>query len=158
MKMPPTFGRAPRRFLVPGITALALGLALSACGAANESNSGKSGISLDGAGSSAQESAMDAWRSAFQKDNTDVTVNYDPSGSGAGVEKFNAGGIDFAGSDSGLSADKGEIEAAKKRCGADAIEVRRATPRTRSDRGPSCRRRRRWHRRCGAPSRPTRGA
>ncbi len=115
---------SPRRILVPGITALALGLALSACGAANESSSsGKSGISLDGAGSSAQESAMDAWRSAFQKDNTDVTVNYDPSGSGAGVEKFNAGGIDFAASDSALSADKGEIEAAKKRCGADAIEV-----------------------------------
>jgi phosphate transport system substrate-binding protein len=121
--MPPKFGRAPRRFLVPGITALALGLALSACGAANESSSGKSSVSLDGAGSSAQESAMDAWRSAFQKDNPDVTVNYDPSGSGAGVEKFNAGGIDFAASDSALSADKGEIDAAKKRCGADAIEV-----------------------------------
>ena len=66
---------------------------------------------------------MDAWRSRFQKDNPDVTVNYDPSGSGAGVEKFNAGGIDFAGSDSALNADKGEIDAAKKRCGADAIEV-----------------------------------
>ena len=124
MKMPPKIGRAPRRILVPGMTALALGLALSACGAANESSSsGKSDISLDGAGSSAQESAMDAWRSAFQKDNTNVTVNYDPSGSGAGVEKFNAGGIDFAASDSALSQDKGEIDAAKKRCGADAIEV-----------------------------------
>ena len=66
---------------------------------------------------------MDAWRSAFQKDNSNVTVNYDPSGSGAGVEKFNAGGVDFAASDSSLSADKGEIDAAKKRCGADAIEV-----------------------------------
>ena len=124
MNMPPNLGRAPRRILVPGITALALGLALSACGASNEgSSSGKSAETLDGAGSSAQESAMDAWRSAFQKDNSNVTVNYDPSGSGAGIEKFNAGGIDFAASDSALNADKGEIDAAKKRCGADAIEV-----------------------------------
>ena len=124
MNMPPNLGRAPRQILVPGITALALGLALSACGASNEdSSSTSSGTTLDGAGSSAQESAMDAWRSAFQKDNSSVTVNYDPSGSGAGIEKFNAGGIDFAASDSALNADKGEIDAAKKRCGADAIEV-----------------------------------
>ncbi|HEY5419239.1 MAG TPA: hypothetical protein VIL10_00755, partial [Marmoricola sp.] len=71
--MPQNLGRAPRRILVPGITALALGLALSACGASNEaSSSGKSAETLDGAGSSAQESAMDAWRSAFQKDNSNV--------------------------------------------------------------------------------------
>ena len=123
MNMPPNFGRAIRRILVPGVTAVALGLALTACGASNESGSSKNGDALDGAGSSAQESAMDAWRSAFQKDNPDVTVNYDPSGSGAGIEKFNAGGIDFAATDSALNADKGEIDAAKKRCGADAIEV-----------------------------------
>ena len=123
MNMPPTLGRAPRRILAPGITALALGLALSACGASNEASSSTGSETLDGAGSSAQESAMDAWRSAFQKDNPNVTVNYDPSGSGAGIEKFNAGGIDFAATDSALNADKGEIDAAKKRCGADAIEV-----------------------------------
>jgi phosphate transport system substrate-binding protein len=123
VNMPPNFGRAIRRILVPGVTAVALGLALTACGASNESGSSKNGDALDGAGSSAQESAMDAWRSAFQKDNPDVTVNYDPSGSGAGIEKFNAGGIDFAATDSALNADKGEIDAAKKRCGADAIEV-----------------------------------
>ena len=66
---------------------------------------------------------MDAWRAGFQKENTGVTVNYDPSGSGAGVEKFNAGGVDFAGSDSALDAEKGEVDAAKERCGGDAIEV-----------------------------------
>ena len=66
---------------------------------------------------------MDAWRASFQKQNSGATVNYDPAGSGAGVEKFNAGGIDFAGSDSALDAEKGEVAAAKKNCGADAIEV-----------------------------------
>ena len=118
-----------RRIAAPGVAAIALGLAVSACGAGNESSassdSGGSDLSgkLDGAGSSAQESAMDAWRAGFQKQNSGATVNYDPSGSGAGVEKFNAGGVDFAGSDSALDAEKGEVAAAKKRCGADAIEV-----------------------------------
>jgi phosphate transport system substrate-binding protein len=117
------------RIAAPSVAVLALGFAASACGAGNEStsDSGSSSKSLsgklDGAGSSAQESAMDAWRAGFQKDNSGVTVNYDPSGSGAGVEKFNAGGVDFAGSDAALDPTKGEVDAAKKNCGADAIEV-----------------------------------
>ena len=96
---------ALRRIAAPGVAAVALGLAVSACGAGNESGS-TSGSSLNGtlkgAGSSAQESAMDAWRAAFQQKNSGVTVNYDPSGSGAGVEQFNAGAIDYAGSDAAL--------------------------------------------------------
>jgi phosphate transport system substrate-binding protein len=117
-----------RRVAAPSMAALALGFALSACGAGNETSNTSSGASdlsgkLNGAGSSAQESAMDAWRAGFQKENSGVTINYDPSGSGAGVEKFNAGGVDFAGSDAALDPDAGEVAAAKKRCGTDAIEV-----------------------------------
>jgi phosphate transport system substrate-binding protein len=115
-----------RRIAAPSVAVLALGFAVSACGASNESDSGSgSGLSgkLDGSGSSAQESAMDAWRAGFQKANSGVTINYDPAGSGAGVEKFNGGGVDFAGSDAALDPTKGEVDAAKKRCGADAIEV-----------------------------------
>ena len=118
-----------RRIAAPGVAAIALGLAVSACGAGNESSASSDSSSsdlsgkLDGAGSSAQESAMDAWRAGFQRQNSGVTVNYDPAGSGAGVEKFNAGGVDFAGSDSALDAEKGEVDAAKKHCGDDAIEV-----------------------------------
>jgi phosphate transport system substrate-binding protein len=115
-----------RRAAAFSVTTLALGLAVSACGAGNESASSSStdlSGKLDGAGSSAQESAMDAWRAGYQQQNSGVTVNYDPSGSGAGVEKFNAGGVDFAGSDSALDPEAGEVAAAKKRCGADAIEV-----------------------------------
>lgn len=117
---------ALRRIAAPGVAALALGLAVSACGAGNESGSSSdSSLSgtLKGAGSSAQESAMDAWRAGFQKDNSGVTVNYDPSGSGAGVEQFNAGALDFAGSDAALDPEKGEVDAAKQRCGANALEV-----------------------------------
>jgi phosphate transport system substrate-binding protein len=117
---------ALRRIAAPGVAALALGFAVSACGAGNEtgstSDSSLSGT-LKGAGSSAQESAMDAWRAGFQSANKDVTVNYDPSGSGAGVEQFNAGALDFAGSDSALDPTKGEVDAAKERCGANALEV-----------------------------------
>ena len=118
--------RSTSRATTAAAAVLALGLSVSACGAGNESSgSDSSSLSgkLDGAGSSAQESAMDAWRAGFQQDNTGVTVNYDPSGSGAGVEKFNAGGVDFAGSDAALDAEKGEVDAAKKNCGDDAIEI-----------------------------------
>lgn len=58
---------------------------------------------LSGAGSSAQGSAQEAWIAAFQTANPDVTVNYDPTGSGAGREAFIAGGTAWAGSDSALS-------------------------------------------------------
>jgi len=113
--------RSFRRMAVPAVAALALGLAVSACGAGNES--GSSSSTLNGAGSSAQESAMKAWRAGYQKANADVTVNYNPSGSGAGVEQFLAGAIDFAGSDSALDPEKGEVDKAKTRCGANALEV-----------------------------------
>lgn len=58
---------------------------------------------ISGMGSSAQGSAQEAWIAAFQTANTGVTVNYDPSGSGAGREAFIAGGAAWAGSDSALS-------------------------------------------------------
>jgi phosphate transport system substrate-binding protein len=117
----------------PGIAALALTLGLSACGAANESAAGEGdssaaaeGLSgtLNGAGSSAQEAAQAAWQAGFQTANPDVTVNYDPVGSGGGREQFIAGGVAFAGSDAYLSDEEGELAAAKERClGQDPIEI-----------------------------------
>jgi phosphate transport system substrate-binding protein len=49
----------------------------------------------------------------------DVTVNYDPVGSGGGREQFLAGGTDFAGSDAAL--DEEELTAAEDRCGAAGV-------------------------------------
>ena len=67
---------------------------------------------------------MAAWQAGFQTANPEVTVNYDPVGSGGGREQFIAGGVDFAGSDSYLDDEEGELSAAKKRClGEDPIEV-----------------------------------
>ncbi len=61
---------------------------------------------LDGAGSSAQSAAQEAWIATIQNANGGLTINYEPSGSGAGREAFLAGGVDFAGSDSALSAEE----------------------------------------------------
>jgi phosphate transport system substrate-binding protein len=117
-----------RPALTSGLAVAALGLTLSGCGAANEtrlaSQQGASvGGTLNGAGSSAQQAAQEAWRSGYQKANPSVTVNYNPTGSGAGVEQFLAGGVDFAGSDAALDPRQGQIAAARKRCQGDAIEV-----------------------------------
>jgi phosphate transport system substrate-binding protein len=120
-----------RRAILPGIAALAL--TLSACGASNEGDTAADGGdtgstaltgTLNAGGASSQESAQGAWRAGFQTDNPDVTINYEPVGSGTGRENFNNGGYSFAGSDSYLTDDEGELTAAQERCGGeDPIEV-----------------------------------
>jgi phosphate transport system substrate-binding protein len=121
-----------RRAIVPGIAVLAL--ALTGCGASNsdgdtgsdDSSSGAKSLSgsLAGAGASSQESAQTAWRAGFQGDNPDVTITYDAVGSGTGRENFINKAVSFAGSDSYLSDDEGQLSGAKERCGGkDAIEV-----------------------------------
>ncbi|MBE7324867.1 phosphate ABC transporter substrate-binding protein PstS [Nocardioides sp. Y6] len=114
-----------RRGIVPGIAVLAL--ALSACSAGNEdggsAESGDLAGTLNGGGASSQEAAQSAWRAGFQEANSDVTVNYDPTGSGGGRENFVSGGFAFAGSDSYLDNDEGELDAATEQCAADPIEI-----------------------------------
>jgi phosphate transport system substrate-binding protein len=103
--------------------ALAGSLSLAACGAANESGSasatGSSSAAqlsgdLVGAGSSAQQAAMQAWQAGFNSQQPGVNFSYDPVGSGGGREQFLAGGTDFAGSDSALNDD--ELKKAEARC------------------------------------------
>jgi phosphate transport system substrate-binding protein len=107
---------------------LALALGLSACGAGNEDSDGTSNASgdsvsgtLNGAGATSQEAAVAAWKKGFQTANPDVTVNYDPSGSGGGREQFIAGGVSFAGSDAYLTDE--ELASATKQCGSDIVEI-----------------------------------
>ena len=104
--------------------ALAGTLSLAACGASNEggSDSGSGGSSAEqlsgdlvGAGSSAQQAAMQAWQAGFNSEQPGVNFSYDPVGSGGGREQFLAGGVDFAGSDSAL--DDEELTTAADRCG-----------------------------------------
>ena len=108
---------------------LALALGLSACGAGNEDSSDGAAApsgdtvsgTLNGAGATSQEAAIAAWKKGFQTANPDVTVNYDPTGSGGGREQFIAGGVQFAGTDSYLEEE--EVAAATKECGSDIVEV-----------------------------------
>jgi phosphate transport system substrate-binding protein len=109
--------------------ALAGTLALAACGASNEggsdnaSASGSSAAQLSGdlvgAGSSAQQAAMQAWQAGFNSEQPGVTFSYDPVGSGGGREQFLAGGTDFAGSDSAMTDE--ELTSAADRCGTSGV-------------------------------------
>ncbi len=114
--------RVRARLLVPGL--LVVPLALGGCAAVNERNlatgAGEqySGT-LVGAGSSAQQAAMQGWTAGYASLQPEVTVNYDPVGSGGGREQFLAGGTDFAGSDAFL--DEEELEQAERRCGPEGI-------------------------------------
>ena len=107
-------------------SAAALTLALAACSSGDSSDDptttptdGAVALSgeLNGAGASSQEKAMEAWRAGFQTANEDVTVNYDPVGSGGGRTQFLDGATSFAGSD-GLM-DEEEYASAVARCDGD---------------------------------------
>jgi len=99
------------------IKAVALGgialLALTSC-AANEGGAPASSDApassltgtLVGGGASSQGSAQEAWIAGFQTANPDVTVNYDPAGSGAGRDTFQQGASAFAGSDRAFKVDE----------------------------------------------------
>ena len=114
--------------------AAALPLALAGCaanegststpesGAAGSTDTAESSSSISGtyggAGASSQEAAQAAWIAAFQTDNADVTINYNPVGSGAGRKQFMEGAVAFAGSDSYLSDE--ELEGTFAACAADS--------------------------------------
>lgn len=103
----------PRISAVAGLAVLAL--ALSACGSdENITDSATTGAgditcatgAMTGAGSSAQKNAMDEWVKNYQQACSGATINYQSVGSGAGIEQFLAGTVDFAGSDSALQEDE----------------------------------------------------
>lgn len=78
-------------------------------------------------GSSAQKNAIDEVAAGFKEQCSGATVNYNPSGSGAGIKQFIAGQVDFAGSDSALKteAKDGKVEAtdAATACGSPAWNI-----------------------------------
>jgi len=118
--------------------ALVGALALAACGsnstgtpaASGSASAGSSGSSagaaatgtLNGEGSTAQKNAIDQVITDFQTANSGATVNYNATGSGAGIKQFTGGQVDFGGSDAALNATPvggatSEVDAAKTRCG-----------------------------------------
>jgi phosphate transport system substrate-binding protein len=122
-----------------GAIALSGALALSACASENNGAAPGAGSTAAGGpaaagdcftgdlkaeGSSAQKNAIDEAISAYQEACTEANIDYQPTGSGAGIKQFIAKQVDFAGSDSALKTEPkdGKIEAddAKASCGSDA--------------------------------------
>jgi len=97
----------------------AIALGVAACGSSSSTSSGGGGgdVSGDiaGAGATSQEAAQEAWKANFESQNSGVTIAYDPVGSGGGREQFEAGGVDFAGTDSSFADE--ELTKAEKQCG-----------------------------------------
>jgi phosphate transport system substrate-binding protein len=79
--------------------------------------------SLSAEGSTAQTNAVTKWINDYTKQCSGTKVSYNPTGSGAGVSQFNAGKVDFAGSDSALDPKAGEVAAAAKRCAGPAMDL-----------------------------------
>jgi phosphate transport system substrate-binding protein len=127
------------RMCVAAAAAVTLTGMMSACGSDDNtsSSSGGTGGTADGSdnggsaagvecggkkalkasGATAQANAMTRFVTAYETLCDGYTLNYTSSGSGAGVSEFIGGQTDFGGSDSPLSAEKGEVEKAAQRCG-----------------------------------------
>ncbi|GGX98721.1 phosphate ABC transporter substrate-binding protein PstS [Streptomyces minutiscleroticus] len=127
------------RALSLGAVAVSGALALTACGsddtsgnadggsktstaAASKIDCGDAKGQLQASGSSAQKNAVDAWVKAYRTACPGVQINYNPTGSGAGITAFLQGQTAFAGSDSAL--DSTEIADSKKVCtGGQAVDL-----------------------------------
>jgi phosphate transport system substrate-binding protein len=66
---------------------------------------------MNGAGSTFIEPAFTKWFSEYQKENSAVTVNYQGTGSGAGIKQLIAGTVDFAATDAPMNEQ--EVKSAK---------------------------------------------
>jgi phosphate transport system substrate-binding protein len=122
-----------RHGIMAAVAVAALGLA--ACGSDNNSNtpsgngsSAKPTVdcktgSLTAQGSTAQANAMSEWIKAYQSACSGATINYQPTGSGAGIQAFTANTADFAGSDSALKAGDEKTGADKRCTGGNAIDL-----------------------------------
>jgi phosphate transport system substrate-binding protein len=120
--------RYQRRAAAIGLIA-AGALLFSACGSDNDAGGGQAQgaggavacggkQSLRASGSSAQANAMTRFVTNFEQTCSGQTVNYTPSGSGAGRNEFLGGQTDFAGSDAALKDD--EAQRAQQRCASPA--------------------------------------
>lgn len=131
--------RMNRRALALGALAVSGALALTACGSddtGGKSSGGGASTSaaagnikcdnakgqLQASGSTAQKNAIDAWVKQFSQACSGVQVNYNPTGSGAGITAFLQGQTAFAGSDSALKPE--QVTESKKVCsGGQAIDL-----------------------------------
>jgi phosphate transport system substrate-binding protein len=102
-------------------------MAVAACGSnsngtSNTASSGSSDCvsgSLTGQGSTFQQNMEKQWSSDYAGKCSGAQVSYTGTGSGAGIQQFGSGTVDFAGSDVTMKPD--EQATADKRCNGKAI-------------------------------------
>jgi len=110
-----------------GVTA-ALTVTVAACGSDNNTasnassdTSGCASGSLSGQGSTFQQNIQKQWTSDFAQKCSGAQISYEGTGSGAGIQQFGSGTVDYAGSDAVMKSD--EQAAANKRCNGTAIHL-----------------------------------
>ena len=132
----PSAHRASRRAIPLGALVVGGALVLSGCGSSTTVNpaipAAEAALAagdvqcVDGriqaAGSSAQANAITEWVNVYQTACPQSTIDYQPVGSGAGVEAFLSEQVSFAGTDSAVVDE--DMDAAIERCGGDpAINI-----------------------------------
>lgn len=126
-----------KRFGLLAGVALTGSLVLAGCGSDNTANTDASSTpatqaapecftgTVNAEGSSAQKNAIEEAIASYGEACSGAKINYNPTGSGAGIKQFIAGQVDFAGSDSALKTegkDGAQSEAAQAEafCGSPA--------------------------------------
>jgi phosphate transport system substrate-binding protein len=120
-----------RKYFAMAASTGLLALGVAACGdsggdTSSSAASGGGDLSgeIAGAGASSQDAAQQAWIAGFQEANPDVTIAYDPVGSGGGREQFIDGATAYGGTDSAFADD--ELTGAQDRCdksGGELIQI-----------------------------------
>ncbi|MBE9185627.1 phosphate ABC transporter substrate-binding protein PstS [Microcoleus sp. LEGE 07076] len=90
----------------PGDTAASPGASPVVATAANTKLALTSDVALTAAGASFPAPLYQRWFQDFNKINPKVQINYQSVGSGAGVEQFTKGTVDFGASDTGMKDDE----------------------------------------------------
>ena len=122
-----------RSAAIAGVAAIA-SVSLVACGDSNDNaangdnaSSAKDATAIEGLsgqtgqlvaeGATSQANAMDYFGSRYAEAVSGANLAYNATGSGSGIKNFIGNQAVFAGSDSPLKEEKGEVEQARERCG-----------------------------------------
>ena len=88
-----------------GAGVLALAMLAAACGRNGDATASNGGAGLTGAGATFPDPIYEQWFRDFRTA-TGAKINYQPIGSGGGVQQFTARTVDFGASDAPLQADE----------------------------------------------------
>jgi phosphate transport system substrate-binding protein len=93
-----------RRVLLAGVAAYVAVVAVACNGGQSQQSPTQGGVTLNGSGASFPAPLYQRWFSDFSGQNSSAKVSYQSTGSGAGVQQFIAGTVDFGASDVGMTA------------------------------------------------------